>query len=112
MRDPASFGVSPEEVEEQLRTLARNGSGESFSPKVPVGSEQSVSSLDPTEAARRQVYYMQAEQCRACLVAIREGRYGICQDCDEPIDKQRLEALPQATRCIGCQRLWEEGRGR
>lgn len=28
---------------------------------------------------------------------------GICRDCGDPIDPERLAALPQATRCIDCQ---------
>jgi DnaK suppressor protein len=31
------------------------------------------------------------------------GRYGICQDCGEPIAAARLRALPFATRCVTCQ---------
>ena len=38
-----------------------------------------------------------------------EGRYGICDDCGEPIDPERLEVRPQATLCISCQRKVEEG---
>ena len=38
-----------------------------------------------------------------------EGRYGICEDCDKPIDPERLEVRPQATLCIACQRRMEEG---
>lgn len=28
---------------------------------------------------------------------------GICRDCGDPIDPERLAALPHATRCIDCQ---------
>lgn len=38
-----------------------------------------------------------------------EGRYGICDDCGESIDPERLEVRPQATLCIGCQRKVEDG---
>jgi RNA polymerase-binding transcription factor DksA len=42
-----------------------------------------------------------------------EGRYGICEDCDQQIDPERLAVRPQATLCIACQRRLEEGpRGR
>ena len=39
-----------------------------------------------------------------------EGRYGICDDCGEQIDPERLAVRPQATLCITCQRRQEEGR--
>lgn len=34
---------------------------------------------------------------------IENGRYGICQDCEEPIAKARLKAMPFAMRCVACQ---------
>jgi RNA polymerase-binding transcription factor DksA len=40
-----------------------------------------------------------------------EGRYGICDDCGQQIDPERLEVRPQATLCITCQRKVEEHRG-
>jgi len=41
------------------------------------------------------------------LQAISEGAYGICIDCEEPIGLKRLEILPWAPRCIGCQQRLE-----
>ena len=38
-----------------------------------------------------------------------EGRYGICDDCGQAIDPERLEVRPQSTLCIECQRRLEEG---
>jgi RNA polymerase-binding protein DksA len=38
------------------------------------------------------------------LRRIDEGSYGICTNCGKPIAEERLEALPWATLCIGCQR--------
>ncbi len=31
-----------------------------------------------------------------------EGTYGFCEGCGQPIDPARLEALPQARRCMSC----------
>ena len=31
-----------------------------------------------------------------------EGSYGLCNNCGQPIDPARLEALPQATLCLDC----------
>ncbi|MGI9080526.1 MAG: TraR/DksA family transcriptional regulator [Acidimicrobiales bacterium] len=30
------------------------------------------------------------------------GSYGICDDCHRPIAEARLEAMPEAQRCVGC----------
>lgn len=38
------------------------------------------------------------------LNRIEEGTYGICTNCGQPIQAERLEALPWADLCIDCQR--------
>jgi len=42
------------------------------------------------------------EQVDAALRRIDSGSYGLCEQCHRPIAPDRLEALPEATRCIGC----------
>lgn len=39
----------------------------------------------------------------AALERLDAGRYGICVSCGGPIASARLEALPAAEMCIGCQ---------
>ena len=46
------------------------------------------------------------------LTRVEEGTYAECEDCGEPINPERLEALPWATMCIKCQELEERGRRR
>jgi DnaK suppressor protein len=36
------------------------------------------------------------------LKKIEEGTFGICERCDQPIGKMRLEARPETTLCIAC----------
>ena len=33
---------------------------------------------------------------------IEQGTYGTCDNCGQPIDPERLEALPQANLCLNC----------
>ena len=40
----------------------------------------------------------------AALARMRAGTYGRCVTCDDPIPAERLVALPEAARCIECQR--------
>ena len=42
------------------------------------------------------------------LQRLEAGTYGVCPECDKPIRKSRLKALPHATMCIECKRLQEE----
>ncbi len=37
------------------------------------------------------------------LHRFRDGTFGLCQGCEEPIDSRRLTALPWAKFCISCQ---------
>jgi DnaK suppressor protein len=39
------------------------------------------------------------------LDKIKKGTYGLCDNCGEPINPERLEALPQATLCMKCKAL-------
>ena len=39
-----------------------------------------------------------------------EGTYGLCDDCGQPIDPARLEALPQASLCVNCKAKNAKGR--
>ena len=44
----------------------------------------------------------------AALQKIDNGSFGDCERCGESIAEKRLEVLPFARHCIGCQRLVEE----
>lgn len=37
------------------------------------------------------------------LDKIKNGTYGQCENCKEPMDIRRLEAMPEATLCLKCQ---------
>ena len=52
----------------------------------------------------------QSEQVQAALRARQQGTYGTCQDCGQPIPPERLEARPEATLCVSCQRRAESPR--
>lgn len=41
------------------------------------------------------------------LARVGAGTYGLCVDCGRHIASERLEALPDAARCIGCQRAYD-----
>jgi len=43
----------------------------------------------------------------AAMARINEGSYGNCEDCDTPIEFERLSAAPFASRCFDCQSSFE-----
>lgn len=44
---------------------------------------------------------------QAAELRMAEGLYGVCLDCDEPIPRERMFALPMAVRCAACQEKFE-----
>lgn len=43
------------------------------------------------------------------LDRIEDGSFGECTNCDDPINRKRLEAVPWAKLCLCCQELEEQG---
>lgn len=37
-------------------------------------------------------------------------RFGVCDECNQLIGFERLDAIPYATRCVNCKQTWEGGR--
>jgi len=48
------------------------------------------------------------EAARRALARLEEGEYGLCVDCDEPIDPKRLAAVPWTDCCVACQAARED----
>ena len=48
----------------------------------------------------------------AALVRLDNGRYGICTECSEPIEADRIKVYPYADECIDCARFDEHRRAR
>ena len=49
----------------------------------------------------------QLESLDRALEMVRQGTYGICERCGQPIDPARLEAVPETTLCLPCKQLSE-----
>ncbi|RMD87595.1 MAG: TraR/DksA family transcriptional regulator [Calditrichaeota bacterium] len=57
-------------------------------------------------ATREERFLYHIEQA---LERIENGTYGLCQECGEPIGRERLEAVPHARLCIRCKSKEEQG---
>lgn len=42
------------------------------------------------------------EKITAALLKIRDGVFGVCEECGEDIDEKRLKFSPECVTCIGC----------
>ena len=60
-----------------------------------------------TEMHSRQQLQQKLARIEAALERLANDRYGRCQNCNQRIDPERLEILPYAELCIGCQRQLE-----
>jgi len=47
------------------------------------------------------------DQSRLALRHIKQGTYGSCDNCGQPIGKYRLQAYPRATLCVTCKQREE-----
>jgi DnaK suppressor protein len=52
----------------------------------------------------------EAQQVQAAVRARERGSYGLCGECGHQIPAERLQARPEATLCISCQRRLESKR--
>ena len=55
----------------------------------------------------RQLLDRETEQVEAAMRARESGAYGTCQACGRSIPAERLQARPEATLCVECQRRQE-----
>jgi RNA polymerase-binding transcription factor DksA len=68
------------------------------------GSELHDEELDETTQI-----FLEEEERRIAEArrALEDGSYGICKGCGRPIPPERLAAVPEAVRCLDCQRHFE-----
>lgn len=80
--------------------------GQAEDSRAQVASERELEfALDEHESAALSVI-------DAALKRLDAGVYGDCMDCGSAIPLERLQATPQALRCIACQDKFERGGAR
>jgi DnaK suppressor protein len=80
--------------------------------------EKSADALDEVQyAAERELAIRNLDResnmlrlVRLALQRMEEGSYGICVNCDEPINPRRLQAVPWAPYCIRCQEMADQSK--
>ena len=75
---------------------------------------QPLNEMNQTIASRRNAE--RTVRLRAIDAALRRvteepDDFGLCEACEEPIAERRLEVMPWATRCVGCQAKSDPERG-
>src|SRR4051812_49866270 len=98
------------ELERSSAVLQHNGSGDtgeltSFD-QHPADSGTNLADADREEASL-EVLQAQQERVREALARLDAGTYGRCVDCGAELPHERLEARPDAARCVNCQQRAE-----
>lgn len=92
-------------LEEELDRLSKEPVSDNQSQD---DGDQAVSStLETLRNSIQNAEYEEFVMIEAALRAIEDGRYGICQDCDQEISEKRLKYYPNAQRCLACQEAAE-----
>ncbi len=101
-----------EEREKQIVARIQNIGADKTKEKGPLDadSEEQVVELENNEVldGLDEISRSELVDIRAALDRIADGSYGKCADCNETIPINRLEALPNALRCIQCEEKAEQ----
>jgi DnaK suppressor protein len=93
------------ELERSITVLNGNGRQHHYSgeyPQDPADAGANLSETDRSEAVLA-VARRQRSDVLEALHRIDLGTYGTCVDCAAPVPEGRLEAKPEAARCVACQ---------
>lgn len=71
-------------------------------PQDPADAGANLSEADRSQAVLEAARQQRGEVL-AALGRIQEGGYGTCVDCSDHVPEGRLEARPEAARCVRCQ---------
>ena len=115
----AQFSGLLDEREAQLRALMREAS--SVVHGAPLQEPREVTDFKDVAEDEAQAMVDEAQvahavheldQIQAARQRLSEHRYGICEDCGQPINLRRLLALPATPVCTACQTARENQSGR
>jgi DnaK suppressor protein len=94
-----------DELDRSISILQGEDSGSLAGGAYPHDSADAGAYL--TEADRTEAMLSSARGQRAEVLAalsrIEDSTYGLCVDCGQQIPEGRIEARPDAARCVGCQ---------
>lgn len=72
------------------------------------GDESVANALADFAAARVDRQIKEMREIEAARLRLKQGQYGMCEDCGETVHFERLLAYPAALRCVGCQQQHEK----
>jgi DnaK suppressor protein len=101
-----------DEIERSIAVLT--GEHEPDEPAAEYPRDPADAGANLSESDRSEAMLTFAKQQRSQVVdALRRidgGTYGTCADCGAKVPEGRLEAKPEAARCVACQGKWDRAR--
>jgi RNA polymerase-binding transcription factor DksA len=120
----ADIGFSPEEALRRRAEEAHSivdfvdhttlgGSEEDVTGELSTADQHPADTSDMTfqrelDLTVRNIAEQRVAEVEEALARQRAGTYGICAECGQPIDPERLRARPESTTCIECARQKEQ----
>lgn len=92
------------EAEDGIADLLKRSSDDGGEDQVDTGSKAFEREHEMSLAASHREMLTQTERA---LTRIKDGTYGVCESCGNPIGKARLLAFPRATLCVRCKQRQE-----
>ena len=100
----ARYGVLLEEVRDQLEKSENQQYIELIGREPADAGDASVGdALADLNLGIIDRHIQELRDIEAAKARLKEGSYGVCIDCQMPIDIKRLLAYPTAKRCLTCQ---------
>ncbi|MDT8446480.1 MAG: RNA polymerase-binding protein DksA [bacterium] len=119
--DESNPDISPEEfehfkalLEQQIRDLIEESGGtmqemQDADLEFPDPGDRATYEFERNTTLRiRDRERKLIKKVRQAIARLEEGAYNECEECGEPIGKQRLEARPVTTLCIQCKEVQEQ----
>lgn len=95
----------------QLTTLADDKDDRNVLTSDDLGSAAKAVEEEDVACILAESEAKELENIVEALNKIKDGTFGICEGCDEPIPMARLEALPNAALCLPCKVIAEKQGG-
>jgi len=94
-----------DELDRSISVLEGTGPRHAQVPDYPQDPADAGANLTETQraAAMLTAARQQRSEVLGALHRIEQGTYGVCADCSAEVPEGRLEARPEAARCVACQ---------
>jgi DnaK suppressor protein len=96
------------ELERSIAVLVGEQEGDVHAPDYPQDPADAGANLSESERTRAVLHVARSQRAEVldALRRIEAGSYGTCVDCGGQVPEGRLEARPEAARCVSCQAKW------